>query len=264
MTGIPLSASKIKTHESCPKQYELRYIQRKEATKAPNGYLALGTWVHESIENVLREMPDERNESALLTHFKQEFVRLEDDGEIDTTYVDEDQRDRGMTCIETAARFVSKQDCMIRDLEAKTNYYVEVPDIERFMLGYIDVTTDSEVWDWKTGTIRQETPVEEVIQGSVYMAGYKDLYGELPESIKFVYLKEEKVRDVKPTQSNWNRMLHYARRLMDDERSGNFRADPDDSKCYWCDYSAWCPAAKTSPGQLTQALEENPALWDAF
>lgn len=260
-----LSASKIKTHRSCPAKFKFRYLDRVDATKAPNGYLELGTWVHETIENVLSERPDERNESALHSHLQQEFYRLESAGEIDTAPIDDDQRDRGTKCIEVAARFIADQaDVTIRDLEPRCQYYVQAAGVEEYMSGYIDVTTDRGVWDWKTGRVREDTPIEEVIQGSVYMAGYRNLYDEMPDRIRFVYLNDEQVRDVDPSEANWQRMLRHARRLQDALNVSEFPADPEQSKCHFCQYAYQCPAAPASPAQLDAAIDERPELWDAI
>lgn len=259
-----LSASRIKTHATCPKQYELKYVQDLEPTKAASGYGQLGSWVHATIENVLEKNPKETNEQALIANFKREFFRLENTDEVETGAVDEKQKESGLDTLPVAARFIASHQPDIEGLEVPVNFHIDNPNIDRTVYGKIDVVANGEVWDWKTGRIRETTGREELIQGSTYMAGYHKEYGELPEAIRFIYLKEEKQREVEPTEESWQKMVQYARRLVHDVESGTFEAKPEQSKCYWCDYEMWCPASQVGYGQINEALTHNPDLLDAI
>lgn len=259
MSNDHVSASQIKRHAKCPEQYRLRYIEDLEATKQKKGYGELGGLVHESIENVLNENPSERNRSRLTGMLKQEFYSLEDSGEYDTEIIDEKQRSDGLDCLEVAARFISKQSFDIRAIEKFFKFRID--SFGEDALGYIDLVTQNEIWDWKTGRIRDDTDRDEVIQGAVYMGGYFNEYGEMPEAIRFVYLKEEKVRTVNPDEDNWDRMLEYARELVNAGRRDYYPPDPEESKCYFCGFENYCSASAVSPGQIREELEENPDLW---
>lgn len=259
-----LSASRIKTHASCPKKYELKYIQELEAMKGAKGYGQLGSWVHLTLENVLSKNPNETNEQALLANFKREFFKLEDSDEIDVSAVDDRQKDTGLDCLPVAARFIATHQPNIDGLEVPVNFHIDNPNIDRTVYGKMDVVADGEVWDWKTGTIRETTERDELIQGSTYMAGYHKEYGELPKAIRFIYIKEEKQREIEPTEESWQSMVQYARRLVQDEEKGEFEAKPEQGKCYFCSYEMACPASKVGFGQINEAIPENPDLLDAI
>lgn len=259
-----LSASRIKTHASCPKKYELKYVRNLEPTKGASGYGQLGSWVHETLENVLSKNPNETNQQALLANLKREFFRLGESGEIDVSAVDEKQKESGLDCLPVAARFISNFQPNIDGLEVPVNFHIDTPSVDRTVYGKMDVVADGEVWDWKTGTIRETTGRDELIQGSTYMAGYHNEYGELPKAIRFIYLKEERQREVDPTEESWQKMMQYARRLVQDEDAGVFEAKPEQGKCYFCDYEMWCPDSQVGFGQINEAIPDNPDLLDAL
>lgn len=266
MIDYDISASRIKRHAKCPEQYRLRYVEGKEPTKRRKGYGELGSLVHESIENVLNRNPDESSETRLIGMLKQEFYNLEDSDEYDTDLIDDRQRETGIDCLETAARFITKQNKQgveFEELEKKVTFRMN--ELDRTNVGFIDVVTGDGIWDWKTGTIRDGTEKDEIIQGSVYMAGYHNEYGELPECIRFVYLKEEKVRSIEPNEMNWNKMMKYARKLVNAERKDEFPADPEQSKCYFCGWEHFCSASDVSPGQINEAMADGKTdLWGAI
>lgn len=260
-----LSASRLKTHAGCPEQYRQKYVLNREPTKGKKGYGEMGNWVHVTIENVMGDEKAEYDEHALHSKFKQEFFRLGDTDEVDTSVIDDDKKSTALDCLEVAARYIAANQPHIRGLEVPVNFHIENPQIDRIAYGKMDVVTKGgEIWDWKTGSINENyTPRDELIQGCIYMAGYHNKYGELPEAIRFVYLKEEKERQVDPSEQNWQEMLQYARKLVQDEETGEFEAKPDSGKCYFCDYELYCPASQVGIGGVNEGLREDPSWWEA-
>lgn len=262
-----LSASRIKTHASCPQKYKLKYVLGLEPTKAKKGYGELGSWVHLAIENILADEKAEYDSNALHSKLKREFFRLGDTDEVDTTVISDDQKGDALDCLEVAARFVASKQPHVRALEKSVNFHIDTPAVDRTAYGKIDVVTkDGEIWDWKTGSINENyTPRDELIQGCIYMAGYHNEYGELPEAIRFVYLKEEKEREVDPTEDSWQEMIQYARRLVQDEATGEFEAKPESGKCYFCDYEMYCPASEVGIGGVNDMLADGDvSMWESM
>lgn len=241
-----LSASSVKSHKGCPMKFKLSKIDGYEETKGNDEYLRLGSAVHESIEEVLdraRWRSAGRPQAQLREELMSEFREWNPD-------VSDDLWDRGIDCIETASKYLSALmgDVDVRDIEEEFDFTLGRPDISAAFKGFIDITTETdEVWDWKTGSIREEA---EVIQGAVYMRGYQELYGEPPEKIRFVYLKEGKERALEPNDENWNEMLDHARQLVQDIRREEFVADPEPSKCYWCGYEGFCEASPVGAARI--------------
>lgn len=261
-----LSASRLKTHASCPKKYELKYILGYEGTKGANGYGQMGSWVHETIENVLLQNPNERDEQVLHSKLKQEFVRLEQSDEVTVDAVDKDQRSTALDCLEVVARYIASQEFTLEGVEVAVNFEIDNPQLQKTAYGKIDVVTEKgEIWDWKSGSINEDyTPRDELIQGCIYMAGYHHKYGNLPKAIKFVYIKEEKVREIDPTQESWQKMIQYGRELTSDEATGEFPAKPQSGKCYFCDYEMYCPDSEVGVGGVNEQLANGEDMWDAI
>lgn len=232
-----LSASSIKTHQSCPKRFELsRILKLPPATVDDKGYRQLGSAVHGAIEHILederwKEPPRHANQirTELIAHFQ----------ETDPD-VDKDLWDRGMNCLETASKWLTSPDfggdMVFRDIEAEFEFSLGRADIQASFKGYIDATTEGTVIDWKTGNVRED---DEVLQGAVYMRGYQELYGEPPDEILFVYLKEGKERSLEPSDENWSELTTAAAQVIQDIQREQFDPNPG-SNCYWCDHSPWC------------------------
>lgn len=248
----PLSASQLKTWKRCPKSYEFKYKDVFKPTKAPKGYRSMGSAVHESIENVMECNPDLRDEEQLNWRFTEELMDLDYD-------YPEAMHDNVMTCIANAARYISdRDDAEIRGLEVDHEFTVNRPDISYPFRAIMDVCTDTEIWDWKTGKRRKK---DETIQAAVYLAAYTNKYGEVPEAIRFVYLKEREVGTISRTDNEgnefwsldeqpngWDEVIDLAKQILRGWETDEFPAKPDEGKCYWCDYEIFCPASKVGVG----------------
>jgi len=248
-----LSASSVKTHAGCPYKFKLGKLDGLRETKQGKGYLELGSAVHESIENVLgrdRWNTPPRPQNQLRQDLVAEFREWNPD-------VEDELWDRGMDCLETCSKYVGemRSEVEVKDLEPEFNFTLGRPDISAKFKGFIDLVTEGgEIWDWKTGSVREQG---EIIQGAVYMRGYQELYGEAPEKIRFVYLKEGKERALEPNDENWQEMISHAKKLVRDIRREQFDPEPESSKCYWCDYEGFCHASPNGAGGVDYQAYRN-------
>jgi len=241
-----LSASSVKSHKRCPYAFYLSKVQRLPGAKTSAGHLELGSAVHESIEEVFgqdrwREAP--RPQNQLRQELISEYRQWNPD-------VDDEMWEKGLDCLETCAKYMNayQDDAVVKDIEPEFNFTLGRADISAKFKGFIDlITEDGQIIDWKTGSVREEG---EVIQGAVYMRGYQELYGEAPEEIKFVYLDEGKERKLSPSDENWDEMIKHAKRCVQDIRREQFDPEPDETKCYWCDYEGFCDASAVGFGGM--------------
>lgn len=236
----PLSASAIKTHKSCPEKWRFKYRTDVSPTKAGKGFAELGIAVHEAIETVLQNDP-EYEESVLNHEIRQEYNKRAED-------VDQSMYEDGLDYLEVAARYLAANQPTIRGVEMDSEFGLSRSDIDHRFRGIMDVATQDEIWDWKTGRIRDDTPLEEKIQGAVYMRAYQEQYGEPPENVRFVYLKEESERILEPSDEVWNTMIKYAKQLIQAKESKEFPADPAPSKCFFCAHEFNCEASPVGFG----------------
>lgn len=253
-----ISASQVKTHSTCPLQYALRYVEGKEATKSDSVYITLGNRVHETLEDMLggEEHPPFHDRQILRNILAEHYIQKED------YYLPQDEYERGLKCVQKAADVLHREKPTIRDVEIRKEYDINRMDMSTGVTATMDVATDGEIWDWKTGRVRpDDTPHEETIQGAIYLAAYYHLYGENPEAIKFYYLSPDArkytdgkedgpcVHSVEPNDENWQYMLRYAKELEQAKTSMDFPANPGEH-CYWCSYELWCPETAVGVGDV--------------
>lgn len=229
-----MSASGIKKFADCPKQWWFRYASDVDPSEADTRYLDLGSAVHETIEDALKA-----REAGLNPTTK---VESQYDVNAAANGVTDDLWDDGLEYVHTAVGMVQRENPDIRDIEAEQEFDVERPDLDETFRAKIDVATESEIWDWKTGSIRDDTPKKEKIQGAVYMAAYRVKYGEPPSKVKFIYLKENEIRKFDPSDDVWEGMMSQAKALAAAKRENQFPARPGD-QCHWCDYELYCTEA---------------------
>lgn len=242
-----ISASRIKKYRTCPKQYWFSYESELSGTKASKGYLDLGSAVHIAIENILDSGKPVKFRNKLAHDLKKEYKETAEAQRL-KEFDDSMYRD-GLGYLEVAARYIDGQDADITGVEKEVDYGLSRTDINARLKAIMDVTTENEIWDWKTGRIRDETPIDEKIQGAVYMKAYEEAYGEPPEEVRFVYLKEEKERCLDPSDETWEAMLKYCRTLMKGLRDEDFTANPGDA-CYFCSYELYCDASPAGVGNV--------------
>lgn len=250
-----ISASQMKSFARCPKEYSFKYQSDLRGTKMGEGYAALGRAVHVSIEEVLSEYPQLRDETQLEYKFKKVL-----DGN-DWDYPSR-MNDAAETCLENAAKYLSNHgNTEIRDVEVDHRFNVSRPDINQNFRAILDVTTDTAIWDWKSGkNVRVE---DEKIQGSVYMAAYTQLYGHPPDEIRFVYLRKGEVNSHSSNLNEddnemWENMIRLAKKVKRAWKLNDFPAKPDPSKCFWCAFEGYCEFSAIGTGDW--GLQE----WEAY
>lgn len=239
--GLTLSASKIKKYQSCPEKFRLRYLDDEaEPTKEERGYKDLGTAVHDSIEIIMQKYPDNRNRDMLEHLLKEEFRKI--DPEITSR-----QKDTAIDCIEAAAKYISQQKGVdIVSIEDRIEFVLDRDGLNYPAVSYCDLIIERdngsrEIWDWKTGRIREDdTPEEEIQQGIMYIIAHTARYGYPPDKMNFIYLKEGKVRSRTPEQEDFDEFVEDAKELVRGINTETFPAQPEEQKCYWCDFEYFC------------------------
>lgn len=240
-----ISASKLKKHDECPKRFELAYVDGYRDFGPENRYIRRGNAVHEAIEKTLTEMGLTDNITSDL-----KAAYRGNGGHEAYGLTDEDHR-FVLSCLQTAGRLLKRREPEIKAVELEVEFGVDRPTITRDFGGHIDLCTEDRIWDWKTGN-SDGKQLKEALQGGVYMAGYTYHFGEPPEAIDFVYLKdgEEKVRTIDASDDIWQKVLARARTLLADLEEGHFEADPKESKCHFCDVEVFCPASPVGAGAI--------------
>lgn len=243
---VPLSASKLKQFDRCPEAFRIGYIDRKPGEGGENYYIRRGNAVHEAIEDVLGEMDTlAGKDTDYLRHKFREQYRS--NGGPDGYDLSDDNHQFVLDCLAVAARFAGGSEDALIGIESKAPF--RSAELDHDFTGYIDVATETEVWDWKTGK-SDGKDLQETLQGSVYMAGYYAHTGRIPEAIHFAYLKDEVRHTLTPSDELWATVVDKASALLKAIDLNSFPADPGDSKCHWCDYEVHCTASSTGGGGI--------------
>lgn len=246
-----LSASSLKTFKDCPGRFEFGKIKGVDGMDSENKYTIVGSMIHEAIENVLRDTEGamELGENEIAHLLKSEF-HSHPDRQRDE--IGQKMVGRGMKCLQTAARYIAAQEGVsVRELEPRFETYID--DVK--FSGYIDVTTEYEVWDWKSGNMPDDDDrLGEMLQGMVYKDGFKELYGQYPERVRFIYIKEGKERVYENDDDAYDQMISMTRDIKRAVDADEFPYRPGDA-CYWCEYELMCPASNIGVGGIR---------WEAF
>lgn len=238
-----LSASSLKRFRSCEGQFRFDKLTEHEGMDDENKYTIAGSAIHEAIEETLKDVnePEELGENELAHLFKSQFHAHPRKDELDQSMIN-----RCMSSLQTAARYLaSLPDLSINGIEEE--FEVEIDEVP--FKGYIDLTTDHSVIDWKSGKIPTGDDIGEKLQGMVYWEGYKQIYGREPEAIRFVYLKESKERVYDEKGEDYDDMIATIRDIKRAVETDTFEYRPGD-QCYWCSYELMCPASAVGVGDV--------------
>lgn len=244
----PISPSATKRLKRCPEQFRLRYLTDKDQTKPAGKYADVGSAVHEAIENTIQN----EDLGSLINRPNQLRQQITDEyrNRVPDQY-DEDTIDSGVVACQTASRYLSTQEVTnFRGIEAEFEFALSRPDIDSAFKGIMDVATQNEIWDWKTGkTVKEE---DEKIQGMLYAMGYYQEFGIVPNRVRFVYLHEEMQRErvFEPTDDSWQKALSHVRNVVQAKENEEFPAKPDSSTCYWCSLEGHCSASPVGAGDI--------------
>lgn len=231
-----ISASGLKSLRKCQKQYYFKYLTDIEGTKLSEGYLELGTAVHDAIEAVLHERGalDLSDTDSLLESLLTRY---------NTDDVPSGMEDKGEDCLEKAAKYLADNDFQFRDIEEF--HYFDLND-DNEGVAKMDVCTDSEIIDWKTGNVYVH---DEKIQAGVYALAYEDMYGHPPDNVVFVYLKEGNVRKLDPQEQDWSEMWNLVGELRRAHALEEWPADPPEP-CHFCSFEGYCDKSPVGAGAI--------------
>lgn len=242
VNDYPISASQVKKWKKCPKQFWYSYISDVEVSDDGNKYTEMGNAVHEAIENYLNAGNEMDNTSEIEKNLQIHLSAVEDDYEYGA-----DMEERAQKCLTNAAKYLKLLDEEILGVELDRTFHVDRPGITSDFRAIMDLATENKIVDWKTGNKGPEK-----VQAAIYIVAYWHEFGELPEEVHFVYMKDGDVNIHKAEEGGevywdeevntyWDEMVPYAQAMQNAIEMGNFPADPGESKCHWCAYSRHCP-----------------------
>ena len=242
-----LSASGVKKYKDCPKSFWYKYLSDIEPPeKEEPEHFKVGNAVHDSLENfLLRDNPILSDNESIFEELQKEEDYLD---------YDYDDNDKVDNCFQTASRWISSFINEVHHVEEEWEMnrdgirYRGMSDLVAEMV--MDGTVfDEVIVDWKTGSENSEW--KEKIQGGMYLEMYYDKFGSYPDAVVFVYLDEEtqsmhsridggEVFWNEQENKYWTKIQKYKSKIINSDNSGEWEANPDQSRCYFCDYKHHC------------------------
>ena len=255
-----LSASSLKTYQQCPKQFFYDYISDIDGIEDDGvEHFQVGNSVHDSAQNVLERGEDvlSLSEEDLLEELREEELSLD---------YDYDDSEKVQTCLEFAAKFISKYVTSITTVEDKLEMHQDGIHFSGYadLIGDIDDDLSDVVIDWKTG--KENPEWKERIQGGMYVKMFYEEYGSWPESIRFVYLNEgtqsvhNRVSDGEVMWNDhqnkyWDEIQGYISNIQTDAYNEEWEAKPESSKCHWCSFKYACDSYIGSETSKPEQIE---------
>jgi hypothetical protein len=242
-----LSASGVKKYISCEKQYYLHYLSNvpEPVEFEEPRHFATGNCVHDTLEEVLQNYdisPVEKDFYNILVNESSNFEK------------DNQDNDKVDNCLQTASRWITSFVKEIKHVEEKWSMNRDGIKYKGLADLIADVEQDGELYentvvDWKTGSVNEEW--KERIQGGMYAEMHKEIYGEYPEAIVFVYLDEEtqsfhpRITDGEvfwnaKENKYWTEIEEWKGKILQSEALGEWEAKPEQSQCFFCDYKHYC------------------------
>lgn len=254
-----LSASAINKWNRCHRMFQYKYVDRVDIEQEESDHIYLGNVVHESIENILNEYGVQENEDVVLELLRDEAEQLHSEYPYDRSEFEE----QAQTCLETASRFLADIPG-IKDIEERwTMQDNQFQNIE--WVGYSDlVMSNDTIVDWKTGNVMSDQ--KELVQSGVYAKLFENEYGYEPDTVMFLYLREEegskhsKDNNAAIWKNYWENIHDTVKKIVRAEKTKDeFEATPkEQSVCHWCDYKGICSeyvgAEKVKPHNISFKL----------
>lgn len=253
-----LSPSKLTLFTQCPLKFRFQHIQKVYG--GPTFATFVGNTGHSALERFMDRPPVERDAFTLDVDIEEVLAEAKTSDDYQILLAEQDDGDVLKDFDATVRRVTRRFLDMVEPAEVKvvsTEQRLEVPFEDTTLVGIIDLLVDDdglEVWDHKTGRAPGERYQRKSMDGiNFYAVMVKRHLGEVPRSIRLLYLNERLTISVDPTERTIRATEDKIRAVLAAidraaERD-DFRANPS-KLCDWCDFKAYCPAHGGDPDDL--------------
>lgn len=250
-----VSASAINTFERCPRQYVLRYLDRKQARSRTSIPLAIGNAVHHALQKFFGLPHEHRSLDDLHNCLRSVWHYYRTDAGFASR---EEEAASGFEALSLLTRFYETNDISAVPI-AREEWVESTPlGTEISVYGKVDRVDAPDgagglsVIDYKTGTREiGSVDLHEDRAAQIYLIAVAEDFGEPVEAVKYLYLASgneaawhPEEDDVEAARDSLElvtaEMLHV--RSLDATPGGH---------CRFCDFRRTCPAANaTDPADL--------------
>jgi putative RecB family exonuclease len=258
------SHSSLACYETCPKKYELRYVQRVPVeTEGIESFV--GKRVHEVLERLYQfagrglvpslERVLQRFRANWEAGYEPARVRIVREGDEMSDYLRVGER-----CLENAYRRLYPFDDETLGLEHPVEFPLDA-DGSYAMRGVIDRVVRGrdgalEIHDYKTGRwLPKQSELDRDRQLALYEIGARRAFGEAGEvRLVWHFLRQGQVRSSRRTPEQLAEAGEAARETIDRIRAETAWKPRPGALCPWCEYRPLCPAFAGAPVPEREAL----------
>ena len=240
LQGVPfesLSYTDINSFDTCPLQFYFGKILR--APSPPTPAMMFGSAIHNVLEEAGKSLiaGEKITVEKLVSNFNERWKRI--------GLADPDRKERlKQRAPVLFGNFLSAQsqlDGTPKEVEKKFGY-----DAARIKItgkiDRIDTTPDGyEIIDYKTGKL-DKTKLKSDFQFPIYSLACKELYGEYPSKVTYMFLTETEPYSQAQSPDDLKKIKENLTEKIEEIKESDFTATPDSYKCGGCGYNRICPA----------------------
>ncbi len=231
-----VSYTDLEAFETCPLKFYYRKILRIPSPPGP--HQLLGQAIHVVLEEAGKSMMDGKTVDleSLVAEFESRWKRVH--------LNDPDQKERlmqkGRELLENFVDLQSKRSGKPELLEK--SFEIELPNAR--LTGRIDrvdkTPTGLAIIDYKTGK-KDESRLKKDMQLPIYSLACKDIFGEYPSSLIFMFLRDAKIHECSFEPEALEAIRSEIEDRIEKINLSDFAATPG-YDCRYCDFRRICPA----------------------
>lgn len=253
------SFSQVAAYDSCPRQYYYAHIL-KIPTLGKHVF-SYGRSMHLALQKFFQLVKSrlEKKQTSLFDKSEEydnkklpvtldELLKLYEENWIDDWYENKEDkkkyRDEGRKTLREIYKDIENNPPEVKFLEKGFNVrfsdYSFKGNIDR-----VDIVNGGvQLVDYKTGTSKQKLSLEDKRQLLIYQIAYEEVFKEKVKNLKFHYLNDNTEVDFLGKEKELEKVKEKLVDTIKRINTCDFKADPEEHKCGYCDFRGICPFKK--------------------
>lgn len=250
------SFTQLKAYQTCPWQYRFSFILKVPVPGKPS--FSFGKSMHGTLYEFFRRLHEQsmmeqdglfggkENNKKSPSLSEDDLLRIYEEKWIDEWYLSKNQRDeyyaRGKEALQEFYKLHSSSWPQVKCLEQKFTVNIGEHKVKG-AIDRVDQLDDGvEILDYKTGSF-PKSGKRDIEQLYIYARALEDVFELKPAKLTYYYIEDNKAISEEYDPERMDKVVEWARTLVDKIRSGNFEPTPG-FDCKHCDYREICEYRK--------------------
>jgi len=250
------SFSQLAAHSACPRQYYYAYILKipilgkhvfsygKSMHLALQKFFGLIKTRSEINQGDLFEVKTKKTKDKLPVSLE-ELLKIYEESWIDDWYENKSDKDKylkqGRETLKDIYKSVEKDPPQVKYLEKGFNVRFKNYSFKGNIDRVDQIKGGVQLVDYKTGNPKEKLTFADKEQLLIYQIAYEDVFQEKVQNLKFHYLNNNTEIDFLGKEKELIKVKEKLVETIDQINSCNFKADPSEFKCTYCDFKDICP-----------------------